>query len=129
MVGAQSMERKGSNFAAQRSGAVVLQAQRAKHIQSKNVAIAIWLQFYPMNYKITFGNFPVSSESLEEVYEARAHKPHPAQSRDDVLRRGHPHITSTNTLDLWTPSPLAPTKFTQPWFLSSRVGNSSTVNR
>ena len=34
--GAQSKERKGSNFAAQRSGAIVLQARRAKHIQSKN---------------------------------------------------------------------------------------------
>ena len=41
-VGAQSKERKGSNFAAQRSGAIVLQARRAKHIQSKNMAIAIW---------------------------------------------------------------------------------------
>ena len=41
-VGAQSKERKGSNFAAQRSGAIVLQARRAKHIQSRNLAIAIW---------------------------------------------------------------------------------------
>ena len=32
-VGAQSKERKGSNFAAQRSGAIVLQARRAKHIR------------------------------------------------------------------------------------------------
>ena len=39
---AQSKERKGSNFAAQRSGAIVLQARRAKHIQSRNLAIAIW---------------------------------------------------------------------------------------
>ena len=31
-VGAQSKERKGSNFAAQRSGAIVYQARRAKHI-------------------------------------------------------------------------------------------------
>ena len=41
-VGAQSKERKGSNFVAQCSGAVVLQARRAKHIQSKNLATAIW---------------------------------------------------------------------------------------
>ena len=41
-VGAQSKERKGSNFAAQRSRAIVVQAQRAKHIRSKNLAIAIW---------------------------------------------------------------------------------------
>ena len=41
-VGAQSKERKGSNFAAQRSGAIVLQARRAKRIQPKNLAIAIW---------------------------------------------------------------------------------------
>ena len=41
-VGAPSKERKGSYFAAQRSGAIVLQAQRAKHIQSKNLAITIW---------------------------------------------------------------------------------------
>ena len=42
---AQSNERKGSNFAAQRNGAIVLQAQRAKCIQSKNLAIAIWQPF------------------------------------------------------------------------------------
>ena len=41
-VGAQSKERKGSNFAAQRSGAMVLQDRRAKHIRSQNLAIAIW---------------------------------------------------------------------------------------
>ena len=41
-VGAQSKKRKGSNFAAQRSEAIVLQAPRAKHLQSKNLAIAIW---------------------------------------------------------------------------------------
>ena len=46
-VGAQSKERKGSNFAAQRSGAMVLQARRAKHIQSKNLAIAIWQPWSP----------------------------------------------------------------------------------
>ena len=40
--GAQSKERKGSNFAEQRSGAIVFQARRAKHIQSKTLAIAIW---------------------------------------------------------------------------------------
>ena len=38
----QSKERKGSNFATQRSGAVVLQARRAEQIQSKNLANAIW---------------------------------------------------------------------------------------
>ena len=37
-VGAQSKERKGSNFAVQPSGAIVLQARRAKHIQSKILA-------------------------------------------------------------------------------------------
>ena len=42
--GAQSKERKGSNFAVQRSGAIVLQARRAKCILSKNLAIAIWQQ-------------------------------------------------------------------------------------
>ena len=36
-MGAQAKERKGSNFAAQRSGAIVLQARRAKYIQSKNL--------------------------------------------------------------------------------------------
>ena len=41
-VGAQSKERKGSNFAAQRSGAIVLQARRAEHLRFKNLAIAIW---------------------------------------------------------------------------------------
>ena len=41
-VGAQSKERKGSNFAAQRSGAIVPQARRAKLLKSKNLAIAIW---------------------------------------------------------------------------------------
>ena len=41
---AQSKERKGSNFAAQRSGAIVHQARRAKHLQSKKLAIAIWQQ-------------------------------------------------------------------------------------
>ena len=41
-VGAQSKERKGSNFAVQRSGAIVLPVHRAKHILSKNLAIAIW---------------------------------------------------------------------------------------
>ena len=53
---AQSKERKGSNFAAQRSGAIVLQDRRAKHIQSKDPAIAIWqprlphlTQLHPVN--------------------------------------------------------------------------------
>ena len=41
-MGAHSKDRKESNFVAQRSGAIVLQARRAKHIQSKNLAIAIW---------------------------------------------------------------------------------------
>ena len=41
-VGAQSKEREGSNFAAEHSGAIVLQAQGAKHIQSYNLATAIW---------------------------------------------------------------------------------------
>ena len=36
-MGAQLQERKGSNFAAQRSGAIVLQARRAKHIRSRNL--------------------------------------------------------------------------------------------
>ena len=40
--GAQSKERKGSNFAAQHSAAIVPQAQRAKRIQSKSLSIAIW---------------------------------------------------------------------------------------
>ena len=38
-VGVQSKERKGSTFAVQHSGAIVLQAQRAKHMQSKKFAI------------------------------------------------------------------------------------------
>ena len=46
-VGAQSKERKGSNFEAQHSGAIVFQARRAKHIQSKNLAIAIWQPWPP----------------------------------------------------------------------------------
>ena len=41
-MGVQSKERMGSNFAMQRSGAIVLQARRAKHIQSKKLAVAIW---------------------------------------------------------------------------------------
>ena len=41
-AGAQSKERRGSNFAAQRSGDIVLQARRAKHIHCKNLAITIW---------------------------------------------------------------------------------------
>ena len=41
-VGAQSKERKGSNFAAQRSGAIVQKPERAKHIRSKILAIALW---------------------------------------------------------------------------------------
>ena len=35
-AGAQSKERKGSNFAGQRTGATVLQARRAKRLQSCN---------------------------------------------------------------------------------------------
>ena len=50
-VGAQSKERKGSNFAAQHSGAKVLQARRAKHIRSKNLAIAIWQPCNQMQVK------------------------------------------------------------------------------
>ena len=38
----EAKERKESNFAAQRSRAIVLPARRAKHIQSKNSAIPIW---------------------------------------------------------------------------------------
>ena len=41
-VGAQSKERKGSNFEPQRSLAIVLHARRAKHILAKNVVVAIW---------------------------------------------------------------------------------------
>ena len=39
---AQSKERKGSNFAAYRSRAKVLQAWRAKQLEYKSLAIAIW---------------------------------------------------------------------------------------
>ena len=38
-VGAQSKESKALNFAVQRSRAIVLQARRAKHIRSKNMAM------------------------------------------------------------------------------------------
>ena len=38
-----------ANFAAQRSGDVALQAQRAKHILTKNLAIAIWQSCLPPN--------------------------------------------------------------------------------
>ena len=41
-AGAQLKERKGSNFAAQLSGAIVLQARKARHLQNKTLAIAIW---------------------------------------------------------------------------------------
>ena len=41
-VGAQSKERKGSNFAAQRSGAIVQRPEGLNTYDSKNPAIAIW---------------------------------------------------------------------------------------
>ena len=41
-VGAQSMERKGSNFAAQHSGAIVQKPEGPNTKDSKNLAIAIW---------------------------------------------------------------------------------------
>ena len=41
-VGAQSKERKGSNFAAQRSGAIVQKPEWPNTYDSKNLAIAIW---------------------------------------------------------------------------------------
>ena len=41
-VGAQSKERKGSNFAAQRSGAIVQKPEGPNTYDSKNLAIAIW---------------------------------------------------------------------------------------
>ena len=53
--GVQSKEWKVFNFAAQRSGAIVLQAQRAKHIQSKNLAIAIWQPCWTTMQKRNFG--------------------------------------------------------------------------
>ena len=40
-MGAQSKERKGSNFGAQRSGAIV-QKPESQTLRSKNLAIAIW---------------------------------------------------------------------------------------
>ena len=40
--GSNSRKAKGSNFAAKRSGAMVLQSRRAKRIKSINVTIAIW---------------------------------------------------------------------------------------
>ena len=41
-VGAQSKERKGSNFAAQRSGAIVQKPKGPYTYDSINPAIAIW---------------------------------------------------------------------------------------
>ena len=41
-VGAQSKEMKGSNFAAQRSGAIVQKPEGPNTYDSKNLAIAIW---------------------------------------------------------------------------------------
>ena len=41
-VGAQSKERKGSNFAAQRSGAIVQKPEGPNSYDSKNPAIDIW---------------------------------------------------------------------------------------
>ena len=40
--GAQSKERKGSNFAAQRSGAIVQNPEGPNTYDSKNLATAIW---------------------------------------------------------------------------------------
>ena len=51
---AQSKERKGSNFTAQRSGAIVLQAQRAKNIQSRILALAIWQPLIEVKIKWFF---------------------------------------------------------------------------
>ena len=41
-MGAHSKERKGSNFAAQRSGAIVQKLEGPNTYDSKNLAIAIW---------------------------------------------------------------------------------------
>ena len=41
-VRAQSKERKGSNFAAQRSGAIVQKPEGPNTYDLKNLAIAIW---------------------------------------------------------------------------------------
>ena len=41
-VGAQSKERTGSNFAAQRSGAIVQKPEGPNTYDLKNLAIAIW---------------------------------------------------------------------------------------
>ena len=41
-VGAQSKERKGSNFAAQRSGAIVQRPEGPNTYDTRNLAMAIW---------------------------------------------------------------------------------------
>ena len=45
-VGAQSKERKASNFAAQCSGAIVQKPEGPNTYDSKNLAIAIWQQWF-----------------------------------------------------------------------------------
>ena len=46
-MGAQSRERKGSNFAAKRSGAIVQKSEGPHTYDSKNLAIAIWQPCLP----------------------------------------------------------------------------------
>ena len=46
-VGAQSKERKGSNFAAQRSGAIVQKPEGLNAYNLKNLVIAIWQPCLP----------------------------------------------------------------------------------
>ena len=53
-VGAQSKERKGSNFAAQRSGAIVQKPEGPNTHDSKNPAIAIWQPWIRVLQKADF---------------------------------------------------------------------------
>ena len=72
-VGARSKEKKGSNFAAWRSGAIVFQAQRAKHIQSKNPAIAIWQPCSRRNDTIIKGSLKGKEKSRVKCKTEQGH--------------------------------------------------------
>ena len=94
-MGAQSKERKGSNFAAQRSGAIVPQAQRAKHIRSKNMATAIWQPWREGEKRQKILTSHVGSGEVREMHLAGGDRPGPRlfEIRARRWRTGHFLVT------------------------------------
>ena len=94
-VGAQSKERKGSNFAAQRSGAIVLKPEGPNTYDLKNPAKAIWQPCFAEVCKPLTPSERVA-RLLGQSDSHLGHLPHPLFTEMETLVYREDFIDSSN---------------------------------